>query len=162
MSQPGDHRRAAVAFQPDRAILAGFVGTLIASAWLFFCIATLAPRMQTLSIFGSMYTGDALHTDPTAIQMLGLFAQFVLCAAIIALLYPRIFPLLPGHGVMRGVYLGVGLWIISMVIALPIWGAGFFGLDDGPLTPILSLITHLIYGALLAGVYGHPVPGEEY
>ncbi|MEO8537343.1 MAG: DUF6789 family protein, partial [Betaproteobacteria bacterium] len=49
---------------------------------------------------------------------------------------------------------GVGAWFLMMVIVMPMAGTGVFGLDLGMMAPVMTLILHLIYGAVLGGVYG--------
>jgi hypothetical protein len=155
-------RRVEVAYQPDRLIFAGFLASLGESIVYLVAPVLGSPRSEVASLLGSAFIGEKLHTDPNAILMLGLLAQFVLGAIVIALLYPRFFPYLPFHGVVRGASLGVILWLIAGIVGFPLLGAGFFAINHGLAGPIFSLIGHVVYGMILAGIYGHPVPGEDY
>ena len=55
----------------------------------------------------------------------------------------------------RGIWaiaFGVGLWLVAMLVAVPIFGGGFFGLDvgrGGPTFAVLALLTFAIYGIVL-------------
>jgi len=55
---------------------------------------------------------------------------------------------------VKGVVLGVGAWLIMMVAMMPMAGAGFFGMQLGIMAPVLTLVMHLVFGAVLGGVYG--------
>ena len=52
--------------------------------------------------------------------------------------------------VLRGLALGVGLWLIMQVVVLPFLGWGVFGASQTPKIAIATLILHLVYG----GTYG--------
>jgi len=49
--------------------------------------------------------------------------------------------------VLRGLALGVGLWLIMQVIVLPFLGWGVFGVSRTPKIAVVTLILHLVYGA---------------
>lgn len=64
-------------------------------------------------------------------------------------------PLMRGPGWQRGLRFALIPWILSVIAFLPVMGGGFlgFGIGAGPLPLIGNLILHLIYGAVLGGVY---------
>jgi len=41
-----------------------------------------------------------------------------------------------------------------MVAMMPMAGAGFFGMQLGIMAPVLTLVMHIVFGAVLGGVYG--------
>ncbi len=49
---------------------------------------------------------------------------------------------------------GVGAWIATMILVMPLAGAGLFGMNLGVAAPVMTLVLHVIYGAVLGGVYG--------
>jgi hypothetical protein len=65
-------------------------------------------------------------------------------------------PLLGGPGWRKGITFSLIPWIISIVAFLPIMGGGFLGMDveAGPLPILGNLILHVVYGAILGGLYG--------
>lgn len=72
-------------------------------------------------------------------------------------------PNLPGGSHwMRGVVFGIGAWLLMMVIAMPMAGAGFFGTAMGLMAPVMTLVLHLVYGAVLGGVYGAQRPDAAH
>jgi hypothetical protein len=64
-------------------------------------------------------------------------------------------PRLNGPGWRKGMLFSLGPWLLSIVAFFPIMDGGIFGKDihAGPLPVIGNLILHLIYGAVLGGVY---------
>lgn len=49
--------------------------------------------------------------------------------------------------VWKGLWLGIGLWLIMQVVVLPALGWGVFGSAVTPRIALATLILHLIYGA---------------
>jgi Family of unknown function (DUF6789) len=154
-------QRDVVDIQPDRAILAGLIATLVVSILFFMSPLFGVTRPDAVSLLGTTYVGAKLHTDQTAIEILGLFFQVIVGAVIVALIYPHLFPYLPGRGVQKGICLGVLLWLVGQIVTVPLLGGGFFGLEASIAAPIVSLLGHVLYGAILATIYGHPVAGEQ-
>jgi len=68
-------------------------------------------------------------------------------------------PILPGSSHwFKGVVFGVGAWALMMILVMPMAGAGFFGVNMGMMAPIMTLMLHAIFGAVLGGVYGAERP----
>ncbi len=62
---------------------------------------------------------------------------------------------LPGTSrVGHGVVLGLIGWLIMMVVLMPMAGAGLFGMNMGIMASVMTLVLHLIFGAVLGWVYG--------
>lgn len=62
---------------------------------------------------------------------------------------------LPGDShVMHGVMVGVIGWLVMMVMLMPMMGAGIFGMGMGVMAPMMTLVLHLIFGAVLGWTYG--------
>ena len=85
----------------------------------------------------------------------------LLVGLLLAVVYARwVEPALDGSGVGTGVRKGIIFalvpWLLSLTVFLPLTGGGFFGaaLGAGPLPILGNLVLHLVYGAILGGVYG--------
>ncbi len=64
---------------------------------------------------------------------------------------------------VSGIVLGVIGWLIMMVILMPMAGAGLFAMSMGLMAPVMTLLLHLVFGAVLGWTYGKlvsraPVP----
>jgi hypothetical protein len=55
---------------------------------------------------------------------------------------------------LKGSFLAIGAWILMMVLLMPMAGAGFFGINFGAMAPFMTFVLHIIFGAVLGGVYG--------
>jgi len=76
---------------------------------------------------------------------------------LLAVAYARwLEPALSGPGWRTGMLFALLPWLLSLAIFLPLVGGGFFGvgLGAGPLPILGNLVLHLVYGAILGGVYG--------
>ncbi len=81
----------------------------------------------------------------------------LLVGLVLAVIYARVFePMLGGPGWRKGMIFALIPWLISIVAFLPIMGGGFLGMDieAGPLPILGNLILHIVYGAVLGGIYG--------
>jgi hypothetical protein len=62
---------------------------------------------------------------------------------------------LPGKShLLHGVLIAIGGWILMMAMLMPMAGAGFFGMAMGMMAPLMTLVLHVIFGAVLGGVFG--------
>jgi len=48
-----------------------------------------------------------------------------------------------------------------MVVLMPMAGAGLFGMSMGVMAPVMTLVLHLIFGAVLGWVYGQSAVSRE-
>ncbi len=69
---------------------------------------------------------------------------------------------LPGSSLWaKGIVLAVGAWLAMMIAVMPMAGAGFFGMNLGMVAPIMTLMLHVIFGAVLGGTYA-ALQGREH
>lgn len=62
---------------------------------------------------------------------------------------------LPGNSpTAHGVMVGVAGWLVMMVMVMPMAGAGVFGMAMGVMAPMMTLVLHVIFGAVLGWAYG--------
>jgi hypothetical protein len=55
---------------------------------------------------------------------------------------------------LKGLIFGVFAWLMMMVLFMPLAKAGLFGSRIGLEAPLVTLIYHLVYGAVLGATYG--------
>lgn len=60
--------------------------------------------------------------------------------------------------VLHGVLLGLGGWAMMMAALMPMAGAGFFGMSLGMTAPMMTLVLHIIFGAVLGAAFGMSRP----
>lgn len=118
-----------------RGIIAGFLATLALSA-VFDPIATLARMADVL--------------PPTFAWVLHFTVGSLIWGAGFALAHDH----MRGPSWLRGLLFGIGAWLVVMLAVMPLTRGGFFGLALGLAAPVAMLLMHLIYGAVLGGVYG--------
>lgn len=135
-----------------RAIIAGFVATVVLSALML--IKSMMGVMPGLDII-QMLTGMAhnmmgLPANPAVGWMLHFLIGTVVWGIGFALLYK----MLPGGSpVIKGIVFGVLAWLLMMLIPMPMAGAGLFGMKFGIMAPVMTLVLHVIWGAVLGATF---------
>jgi hypothetical protein len=62
---------------------------------------------------------------------------------------------LPGSSpTIKGIVFGLLAWLLMMLIPLPMAGAGLFGMKPGMMAPVMTLVLHLVWGAVLGVTFG--------
>ncbi len=68
---------------------------------------------------------------------------------------------LPGDSrVTHGVALGIAGWLIMMVVLMLMARAGMFAMNRGLMAPMMTLVLHLIFGAVLGWTYQRLLGGS--
>ncbi len=134
-----------------KGLVAGFAATVVLSALMIAKGAMgLMPELEIARMLGTML-GDG--------PGVGWLAHFMIGTLLWGVLFAWLDPTLPGSShMMKGVIFGLGAWLLMMIIVMPMAGAGFFGLNLGLMAPIMTLLLHAIFGAVLGGVYGWQRP----
>ncbi len=134
----------------SRSILGGFAGTLAITAMMYI----VAPRMMGTKMDIANMLGSQLGGN----WWTGMGMHFLIGALVFPLTYALFFyDSLPGGPALKGITLGVFLWLLAQAIMMPMIGAGFFSADAGGVTAAMgSLIGHVTYGAFLGGIAGPP------
>lgn len=126
-------------------MIAGFVATVVLSLLMLMKSAMgLMPELDVVSMLsGMMGSGLAI----------GWIAHFMI-GVIFGGLFVLLLTCLPGGSRWpKGVVFGIGAWMLMMVAIMPMAGARFFGMKPGMAAPIMTLVLHVIFGAVLGGVY---------
>ncbi len=134
-----------------KGVIAGFAATVVLSALLLIKGAMgLMPDLNTIAMLAKMTGGG---------MAVGWLAHFVIGTVLWGGLFVAMVGLLPGGSyVGKGLVFGIGAWLAMMILVMPMAGAGLFGLSLGIMAPIMTLVLHLIYGAVLGWVYGAQLP----
>lgn len=136
--------------RPDigRTILAGFVATVVLTGIMYW----VAPLMmgQPMDVAGML--SGLIGVSWGA----GMILHFTLGTLVFPLTYALVlYPVLPGGPWLKGVWLGLGLWLVAEAVVVPMAGGGFFHARmGGAMAAFGGLLGHLVYGALVGGIAG--------
>jgi len=137
-----------------RAMLAGILGTGVMTVLLFLAATALPdlPKLDPAAMLASAMGDNAT---------LGWIAHFMI-GVVLAAVYALGFAApLPGPMWARGAVFGLLPFFAAQLVVIPLMGGGFFSanMPQAGAAITLSLLGHLIYGAVVGGVYGTP-PGD--
>ena len=134
-----------------KGMVAGFVATIVLSALMVMkSMMGLMPRLDVITMLSKMM-GSSIAV--------GWIAHFMIGTVVWGGLFAWLDPQLPGRAHwMKGVTFGVGAWLLMMIAVMPMAGAGLFGANLGMIAPVITLVLHIIFGAVLGGVYGAERP----
>jgi uncharacterized membrane protein YagU involved in acid resistance len=126
--------------------LAGFIATAVLSAMMVIKgMMGVMPELDVAAMIGMMM-GASVAVGWIIHFMIGTIAW----GGGFGLLYE----LIPGgSAVGKGIVFGVAAWLGMMIMIMPMAGVGFFGLNMGMMAPVMTLVLHIIFGAVLGFVY---------
>lgn len=139
-----------------KGLLAGLAATIVLSALMLIqSMMGIMPELNLPKMIAGMMGAPDMPMIGWAVHfMIGI----VLYGVAMALLDAR----LPGKShVGHGVILGFFGWLIMMIMLMPMAGAGLFAMSLGVMAPMMTLVLHLIFGAVLGWVYGRSVGDQE-
>lgn len=138
-----------------RGVLAGFVATVVLSALMVMKgMMGMMPELNVITMLGSMTGGGAV---------MGWISHFVIGTILWGVLYVLVHEHLPGKAHwQKGTSFGAAAWLLMMIIVMPMAGAGLFGLGIGMMAPVMTLILHVIFGIVLAEVYGRALTAGSH
>ena len=130
-----------------KGILGGIVATAVLSGLMLMKNAMgIMPQLDIIKMLSSMM-GVSM-----AVAWMAHFGIGAMWGALFALAY-RVIP--GGTAVVKGMLLLTGAWLLMMVMVMPMAGAGLFGMHMGLMAPMMTLVLHLVFGAVLGLVYGN-------
>ncbi len=130
-----------------RGMIAGFVATLVLSALLLLkSTMDLVPDLNIIRLLVSLGS-----ISPVQAWM----DHFIVGVVVWGLMFGAYDALAarPAHW-LKGLIFGVFAWLLMMVLFLPLAKAGVFGYKLGPMAAVVTLLYHLVYGAVLGTTYG--------
>ena len=138
-----------------QAIFAGFVATAILAILMYAAPLAGLPRIDLASALGRPISGNPA-TVLSGAWWLGLAIFFLFGSVVSPYVFVYAYHGLLGSSWIRGVEWGVVVWVFGGVAVMTMMGLGF---DEAhfahPFTSfLLSLVGHVMYGAILGGVAG--------
>lgn len=129
-----------------KGIVAGFAATVVLSVLMLIKEAMgVMPQVDPIGMLSGVV--DA----PPAV---GWIAHFFIGSIVWGVLFAWIERVLPGPHWVRGIIFAVGAWVLMMILVMPMAGAGLFGMQMGMMASIATFLMHVVYGAVLGGIYG--------
>lgn len=132
-----------------KGLLAGLIATIVLSAPMVMKSSMgIMPELDLpRMIAGMMGAADR--------PLIGWAIHFMIGVGIYGFAIALLGNHLPGSsGVARGMIIGFVGWLIMMIMLMPMAGAGMFGMSLGIMAPMMTLVLHLIFGAVLGWTYG--------
>ncbi len=130
-----------------KGMVAGLVATLVLSALLLLeGTMNIAPEFNIIRLLTS------LGSIGTVAAWMDHFIVGVVVWGLLFGAYDAV-ATRPAHW-LKGIIFGVFSWLMMMVLFMPMAKAGFFGAKIGIMAPVVTLIYHLVYGAVLGAAYG--------
>ena len=132
-----------------KGMLAGLVATIMLSVLMVLkAMMGLMPQLDIAKMIAGMMGSPDM-------PLIGWIVHFAIGIVIYGVAIAVLDSKLPGTSpVGHGVMLGVIGWLAMMVMLMPMAGAGLFGMNMGVMAPMMTLVLHLIFGAVLGWVYG--------
>jgi len=133
----------------SKGMLAGLVATIVLSLLMVLkAMMGLMPQLDLPKMLAGMMGSPDM-------PIIGWIVHFAIGIVVYGFAIAALGSKLPGTSrVGHGVMLGVIGWLIMMVVLMPMAGAGLFAMNMGVMAPMMTLVLHLIFGAVLGWVYG--------
>ena len=125
------------------SIISSFVATVALSVVMIFkSMMGLMPELNVITMLGNMMGGSLA---------IGWMAHFIIGTVVWGAVFALLSRSLPGKiRVSTGMVFGAAAWLLMMIFVMPMAGAGLFGLRLGMAAPVMTLMLHALYGAILA------------
>ncbi len=141
-------------------VIAGLAGTVVLS--LLMLTKGWVPQLDTVVMLDGI--ARTVFSDMQApVPMAGWLWHFVIGTLWWGPLFGLMAPILPGRETwQKGISFGFGASLLTMLMTMPLAGAGYFGMELSPLQAFVTVLLHLAYGLVLGVVFqrlaANPVP----
>ena len=135
-----------------RSLVAGLAATAV--LWVLKLSRDSVPQLETSRFLDRVAAATAKATGLPDPLMHGWIWHWVVGTLLWGTLFGIMLPILPGNRYwLKGCAFGVIAGLLTMLMVMPLAGAGYFGMELTYLDPVVSLVYHMVYGATLGGVY---------
>lgn len=125
-------------------VIAGLVATIVLSVMMVLKgMMGLMPELDIISMLAGMMGASAV---------VGWIMHFMVGAGY-GIAFSQIYSFLPGNFITKGIIIGTLGWLVMMLMLMPMMGAGMFAMKMGMMAPVMTLVLHMIFGAVLGLVY---------
>lgn len=125
---------------------AGFIATVVLSAMMLAKgMMGVMPELDIAAMLGAMMGASA---------GMGWLGHFIIGTVAWGGGFALLYGLIPGGtALIKGIVFGIAAWFGMMIMVMPMAGAGLFGMSFGIMAPMMTLVLHIIYGAVLGTAY---------
>ena len=126
--------------------LAGFVATAVLSVLMVAKgMMGVMPELDVAAMIAAMMGAPII---------VGWIAHFMIGTVAWGGGFAILYDMIPGgSATLKGVVFGIVAWLGMMIVIMPMAGAGFFGMNFGVMAPVMTLVLHIIFGAVLGKTY---------
>ncbi|TYB85774.1 DUF6789 family protein [Oceaniovalibus sp. ACAM 378] len=126
--------------------LAGFVATAV--------LSVLMVAKGMMGVLPELDVAAMLAMMMGAPTIVGWIAHFMIGTVAWGGGFAILYDMIPGgSAVLKGIVFGIVAWLGMMIVIMPMAGAGFFGMNFGVMAPVMTLVLHIIFGAVLGKTY---------
>jgi uncharacterized membrane protein YagU involved in acid resistance len=143
-------------FNLRNGVMAGFFATLVIS--MLMMVKTASGQFPELHVIRTL--SDMMGVN----LVIGAGIHMLIGSVVWGIAFAMLAGRLPGRSyLVKGIVFGVLAWLMMMSIFMPLAGAGFFAVERGTIVvPVMTLIYHLVFGAVLGTVYGGNMMPVKY
>lgn len=127
-------------------LVAGFAATVVLSLIMVVKgMMGVMPELDVAAMIGMMMGASVA---------VGWVIHFMIGTIVWGGGFAVLYDVIPGNSaIAKGVLFRIAAWIGMMIVIMPMAGAGLFGLDMGMMAPIMTLVLHIVFGAVLGFVF---------
>ena len=127
-------------------LVAGFVATVVLSAMMIAKgMMGVMPELDVIAMLSMMMGAPAA---------VGWLAHFMIGTLAWGGGFAVLYALIPGGtALLKGIVFGIAAWLGMMIMVMPMAGVGLFGMTMGLMAPMMTLVLHVIFGAVLGVTY---------
>jgi len=127
-------------------LVAGFVATVVLSVMMLAKgMMGVMPELDVIAMLSTMMGAPAA---------MGWLGHFIIGTVAWGGGFVLLYSLIPGgSALIKGIVFGIAAWFGMMIMVMPMAGAGLFGMAFGIMGPMMTLVLHVIYGAVLGIVF---------
>ncbi len=129
--------------------LAGLAATAVLSVLMIMkSIMGIMPQFNVIADWVAVLAKFGLPAS----MALGWIAHIAL-GAVFGVGFSQVRSMLPASDIVAGIAFGVVAWLGMMIFFMPLAGNGVFGMNIGMMVPVMTLILHVVFGAVLGFVF---------
>lgn len=138
-----------------KGLIAGLAATLVLSALMVMkSMVGLMPELDLPRMLAGMMGSPGNTVLGWGVHLMIGIVGYGIALAVLDKHLPA------DSSTAHGALLALIGWFIMMLVLMPMVGAGLFALNMGAMAPMMTLVLHLIFGAMLGWTYGKLLAGS--